>query len=55
MADNDKTRTEIVTENIETVENTYGPEEYLRIITTCAKDISVSLAMLVDAGAGSAE
>ena len=44
----DKTRQEIVEENIEAVEDTYGPEEFLRVIATCAKDISVSLAMLVD-------
>ena len=44
------TREETVTANIEAVENKYGVESYLRIITQCAKDISVSLAMLVDAG-----
>jgi hypothetical protein len=44
------TREETVTANIEAVESKYGSESYLRIITQCAKDISVSLAMLVDNG-----
>ena len=44
------TREETVTANITAVESKYGPESYLRIITQCAKDISVSLAMLVDNG-----
>ena len=51
MADETPTRVETVTANIEAVEGKYGPESYLRIITQCAKDISVSLATLVDAGA----
>ena len=44
------TREETVTANIAAVESKYGPESYNRIITQCVKDISVSLAMLVDAG-----
>ena len=48
MADDEKTRQEIVEENIEAVEGTYGAEEYLRVIAACVKDMSVSMAMLVD-------
>ena len=50
MADETPTRQETVTANIAAVESKYGPESYNRIITQCVKDISVSLAMLVDAG-----
>ena len=39
-----------MTANIEAVEGTYGAENFLRVITACVKDISVSLAMLVDNG-----
>lgn len=46
--EDDKTRVQTVEDNIEAVEGTYGSEEFLRVIATCAKDISVSLAMLVD-------
>ena len=48
MAD-DKTRTEVVTEHIEAVEEKYGPEGWNHIYAVCLKDISESLAMLVDA------
>jgi hypothetical protein len=50
MADETPTREDVVTANITAVESKYGAESYLRIITQCAKDISVSLAMLVDNG-----
>ena len=43
------TREETVTANIEAVEATYGEENFLRVIAACVKDISVSIAMLVDA------
>lgn len=48
----DKTRTEEVEENIETIEELNGPEAYNKLQTQCLKDISISLAMLVDAGSG---
>lgn len=50
MSDPTPTRTETVEANIEAVESTYGEENFLRVIATCVKDMSVSLAMLVDAG-----
>jgi hypothetical protein len=50
MADPTPTRTETVTANIAAVEAKYGPESYLRIITQCIKDISISIATLVDNG-----
>ena len=46
----DPTRQDVVEENIEAVIDKYGEDEYLRIISQCAQDISVSLAMLVVAG-----
>lgn len=50
MSDPTPNRVETVEANIEAVENQYGAENFLRVITACVKDISVSLAMLVDAG-----
>lgn len=47
MAD-EKTREQTVTENIEAVEAKHGSEAWNQIMVTCLKDISVSLAMLVD-------
>ena len=44
------TRQETIEENIANVEAMYGAENYLMVISSCIKDISVSLAMLVDAG-----
>ena len=44
------TRQDTVEANIASVEGQYGADQYLRIITKCVKDMSVSLAMLVDAG-----
>ena len=46
----DPTRQETVEANIENIIDKYGDEEYLKVIAQCAQDISVSLAMLVDAG-----
>lgn len=50
VAESTPSRVETVTANITSVEGTYGAENFLRVITACVKDISVSLAMLVDAG-----
>lgn len=53
MAD-DKTRVEVVTENIEAIEEKHGPEAYNQIMTQCLKDISISIATLVDNAADNA-
>lgn len=45
---NDKTREEVVTENIEAVIDKYGDENWVKLLAVCLQDISVSLAMLVD-------
>lgn len=45
----DKTRQDVVEENIEAVETKYGPEANVQINTQLLKDIDISLAMLVDA------
>ena len=50
MADSEQTRVQEVEANIQAVEDTYGDENFGRVIAVCVKDISVSLAMLVDAG-----
>ena len=57
MSDPEPTRVEVVEAHIEAIEEQYGPESWNRIMTTCLKDISTSIAMLVDAGSssGSAE
>ena len=47
------TRLETVTENIAAIEEKYGVEAKQTMIWACIKDISISLAMLVDAGASS--
>lgn len=47
------TRVETVTANIAAIEEKYGVEAKQTMIWACIKDISVSLAMLVDAGASS--
>ena len=52
MADTE-TRQDVVEANIEAIEDKYGPEATERINTQCLKDISVSLAMLVDDSASS--
>jgi len=48
MADPTPTREDVVTANITAVEAKYGPEAWDQIMTVLLKDISVSLAMLVD-------
>lgn len=53
MAANDKTRVETVTENIENTEARYGADSFELVKIQCLKDISISLAMLVDAGSSS--
>jgi hypothetical protein len=45
---NDETRQDVVEENIENTEAQYGPENWQKLLAVCLKDISVSLAMLVD-------
>jgi len=51
MSDPTPTRTETVEDNTEAVEEQYGPEAFRQITLQLLKDIDVSLAMLVDAGA----
>ena len=53
MADSEKTRVQTVTENIENTESRYGTDSFELIKIQCLKDISVSLAMLVDTGSSS--
>jgi hypothetical protein len=48
MADPTPTRTETVTANIAAVTAKYGEEALDKINNVCLKDISLSLAMLVD-------
>lgn len=48
MSDPTPTRQDTVEENIETIEELNGPEAFKKIVVQCLKDISVSLAMLVD-------
>ena len=48
MPDPTPTRQDTVEENIENIEELNGPEAYRKIVLQCLKDISVSLAMLVD-------
>ena len=52
MADT-QTREAVVTANYEAVVNKYGDENWIKILAVALKDISVSLAQLVDAGASS--
>ena len=47
MAD-EKTRQDVVEENIDEIEAKHGKEAWNQIQTQCLKDISISLAMLVD-------
>ena len=51
MSDPEPTRQETVEENIDNVMDEYGKDGLLRMICECVKDISVSLAMLVDKSA----
>lgn len=50
MSDPTPTRTDTVEANIAEVESSWGPENVMKLVAVCIKDISVSLAMLVDAG-----
>lgn len=45
---NESTRVEDVTAHIEAVIGTFGEENYNKLTAVCLKDISISLAMLVD-------
>ena len=49
MSDPAPTRQDVVEENIDAVIEKYGEESWRKMIVACIKDISVSLAMLVDA------
>jgi hypothetical protein len=50
MADEELTREETVTANLEAVIAKHGDEAWSQITAQCLKDINISLAMLVDAG-----
>lgn len=50
MAGNTETRQDVVEANIDAVKTKYGDEAWPQIQTKLLEDISVSLAMLVDAG-----
>ena len=50
MSDNTETRQDTVEANIAAIKEKYGPEAWNQINSACLEDISVSLAMLVDAG-----
>ena len=50
MSDPVLTRVETVEAHIAAVKAKHGPEAYWQILAVCAEDISMSLAMLVDAG-----
>ena len=53
MSDPTPTRQETVEDNIEAVEATEGADAYRKIWTQLLKDISISLAMLVDTDSSS--
>jgi hypothetical protein len=53
MAEDTPTRTETVTANNAATIAKYGPEAWSQIYAQLLTDISVSLAMLVDAGSNS--
>ena len=46
----DETRQATVEANIEAIIEKHGDEAFNQIVSQCIQDISVSLAMLVDAG-----
>ena len=50
---NDETRTEVVTENMQEILDTYGMDAFQKQVLGMLKDINLSLAALVDAGSGS--
>jgi len=54
MADETPTREETVEANLDAVVEKYGADAYKEYVKTCLKDISVSLAMLVDGGSSNA-
>lgn len=49
MSDPAPTRQSVVEASIEAVIEKYGNEAHMQIISQCIQDISVSLALLVDA------
>lgn len=49
MSDPTPSRTDTVEANIAAVIEQYSDENYNRIMSVCLQDISISLAMLVDA------
>ena len=51
MADDTSTRVDTVTAHITAVKAKHGDEGWDQIMSVCLQDISLSLAMLVDAGA----
>ena len=53
MSEETPTRQQTVEANIEAAIAKYGEENALPLIVTMLQDISVSLALLVDAGSGS--
>ena len=50
MADETPTRQDTVEANIDAVIGKYGDENWVKLLAVCLQDISISLAMLVDAG-----
>ena len=48
MSDPAPSREDTVKANIAAIESAYTKDAYLQMITQCVKDISVSLALLVD-------
>ena len=48
MSDPAPTREDTVKANIAAIESEYTKDAYLQMIAQCAKDISISLALLVD-------
>lgn len=55
MSEETPTRTDTVEANIAAVINKHGDEAWDQIASVCLQDISVSLAMLVDAGSSNEE
>ena len=55
MADDTKTRQEVVEEEIADVLDEYGKDGRIQMICEMAKSIATSLAMLVDAGSNSGD
>ena len=50
MSDPTPTRQETVEANIDAVIDKYGAENWIQLLAVCLQDISISLALLVDAG-----